>query len=335
MEEDAMTDLITDRGVVLDAIRQYTHADNPSSFLAVNDGNEYFTLPEVDGVIVFRRTGRYLVQFGGPFAPPPACLPLQRAFVALAESEGRQIVAVQLQGADAPAFLELGFTVNQMGASFAKELAGFSLYGTKFMRLRNKISRALRAGLTIAEVAPDDWYEAMRELDANWLTIKGERKLEFLVGEYGGPYQHLRRLFIGTIEGKLVGYISYTPVYGSRPGWMHDLSRRLPDAMPGVMETINRVAIETFQREQVPWLHFGFTPFTELTGQPSFPGHSKAFHWFMEHLWANGEAVYPAQSQLAYKQKWAPNLVLPEYVAFQYGASIPAQVHIFRACGAV
>ena len=26
------------------------------------------------------------------------------------------------------------------------------------------------------------------------------------------------------------GYISYSPVYGSRPGWMHDLSRRQPDS---------------------------------------------------------------------------------------------------------
>lgn len=330
-----MTDVINDRAVVLDAIRQHHHTDNPSAFLALNSGNEIFTRPGVDGVIVYRRTGRYLVQFGGPFAAPVDCGPLQRAFLETATAEGRQIVAVQVQGADAHAFLDLGFTVNQMGASFAKELAGFSLSGTRFMRLRNKISRALRSGLTITEAPLADWHDAMRALDTNWLSIKGERQLEFLVGEYGGPFQHLRRLFVGTINGELAGYISYSPVYGTRPGWMHDLSRRQPDTIPGVMEAINRAAIEVFQSEQTPWLHFGFTPFTELTGQPRFPGHSRAFHWFMEHLWAHGEAVYPAQSQFAYKQKWAPNVVLPEYVAFQHGASIPAQVHIFRACGAV
>ena len=142
-----MTDVITDRGVVLDAIRQHHHADNPSAFLALNSGNEVFTRPGVDGVIVYRRTGRYLVQFGGPFAPPAECGPLQRAFTGVAAAEGRQIVAVQVQGADARTFLDLGFTVNQMGASFARELPGFALAGTRFMRLRNKISRALRAGL--------------------------------------------------------------------------------------------------------------------------------------------------------------------------------------------
>ena len=49
----------------------------------------------------------------------------------------------------------------------------------------------------------------------------------------------------------------------------------------------------------------------------------------------HGEAVYPAQSQLAYKDKWAPNLFLPEYVAFQGRASLSSFAHIFRAAGAL
>ena len=132
-----------------------------------------------------------------------------------------------------------------------------------------------------------------------------------------------------------MGYISYSPVYGSRVGWMHDLSRRQPDVPPGVMEAINKTAIDTFQAEGVRWLHFGFTPFTGLAADQQFPGYGRAFHWFMEQLFEHGAEVYPAQTQLAYKEKWAPSVVLPEYVAFQGRASIPAFVHIFRACNAL
>lgn len=333
----AMIDTIATSDDALEAIQRYPDADNPSSFLAVNQGNSYFRLPGAEGVIVYRPTGRYAVQFGGPFAPADARGPLLAGFVDFAASEGREVVAVQLQGADTGPYLDQGFTINQIGASYAVRLTDFTLKGTAFMQLRNKISRALRSGLTIAEVPLDPWYEAMRKLDAAWLTTKGAeaKPLEFLVGQYGGQYQPMRRLFVAHREGELIGYISYSPVYGSKPGWMHDLSRRVPDAPPGVMEAVNKQAIEAFRAEGVEWLHFGFTPFTSLARELQFPGYSRGFHWFMSHLWANGEMVYPAQTQLAYKEKWAPDAILPEYVAFQRQASIPALVHIFRACNAV
>jgi lysylphosphatidylglycerol synthetase-like protein (DUF2156 family) len=331
-----MTEALTTTDIALDAIQRYPDADNPSSFLAVNEGNSYLHLPDAPGVIVYRPTGRYLVQFGGPFAPKEARSRLLRAFADLAAEQDREIVAIQLQGADAPEYLDEGFTVNQIGASYALRLDTFSLYGTAFMQLRNKIARALRSGLAISEVPLGPWQDAMKELDAGWLGAKGSpRPLEFLVGQCGGRYQHLRRLFVGTNGGRLIGYISYSPVYGSRPGWMHDLSRRAPDAPPGVMEAINKAAIETFQAEGVPWLHFGYTPFSALSVAAGLPGYSRAFHWFMAELWANGGDIYPAQTQYAYKEKWKQDVILPEYIAFQHGASIPALVHVFRACNAV
>ena len=331
-----MTEALTTTDLALDAIQRYPDADNPSSFLAVNEGNSYLHLPDTPGVIVYRPTGRYLVQFGGPFAPKEARPRLLRAFLDLAARQDREIVAIQLQGADAAEYLDEGFTVNQVGASYALRLDTFRLQGTRFMQLRNKIARAMRSGLAINEVPLSPWHAAMKELDAGWLNAKGAAKpLEFLVGQYGGRYQHLRRLFVGVHGDQLTGYISYSPVYGSRPGWMHDLSRRQPGCPPGVMEAINKTAIDTFQAERVPWLHFGYTPFSALSVAPKFPGYSRAFHWLMGELWANGGHIYPAQTQYAYKEKWKQDVILPEYIAFQRGASIPALVHVFRACNAI
>jgi lysylphosphatidylglycerol synthetase-like protein (DUF2156 family) len=331
-----MIETLTSSDIALDAIQRYPDADNPSAFLAVNEGNSYLHLPDTPGVIVYRPTGRYLVQFGGPFAPKEARPRLLRAFLDLAAEQDREIVVIQLQGADAAEYLDEGFTVNQIGGSYALRLDTFSLRGSVFMQLRNKIARALRSGMTVSEVSLDDWHPAMTELDAGWLGAKGgARPLEFLVGQYGGRYQHLRRLFVGTHGDRLTGYILYSPVYGSRPGWMHDLSRRQPDSPPGVMEAINKAAIDTFQAEGVPWLHFGYTPFSALSPEVEFPGHSRAFAWCMQDLWTNGGHIYPAQTQFAYKEKWKQDLTLPEYIAFQHGASIPALVSIFRACNAV
>ncbi len=317
------------------AIRDYS--DNPSAFLALNSGNSYFTTPGVDGVIVYRPCGRWLVQFGGPFAPEPSYRELLERFFDFARTLGMRVVAIQLQAADAIRYAEAGCTVNQIGASYAVDLPAFTLRGSAFMRLRNKISRASRSGLTVTEVSQPDWHDRMLELDSKWLRGKGKhaKPLEFLVGEYGGSVQHLRRLFVGEMGGQLVGYISYSPVYGSRPGWLHDLSRRVPGGPPGIMEAINKTAIETFTGEGAGWLHFGFTPFTGLDAGLETPTSSRWFRWLVGQLARRGAAVYPARTQLAYKRKWAPHVDLPEYVAFSGRASLPGFLSVFKVSNAL
>lgn len=326
----------TTENPVLNAVRKYSQSENPSSFLALNSGNSIFTAPGTDGVVVYRRTGRYAVQFGGPFASPDHYDALLDAFRAHAKNERLSIVGVQLQRRDAERYARRGFTVNQIGASWAVSLPEFTLRGSRFMQLRNKISRAHRNGLQIQEVTAGDWQDAIDAIDQAWLASKGgAQALEFLVGEIGGEPQAHRRLFTGTIDGSPVAYISYSPVYGSRAGWMHDLSRRIPDGSPGLMEAINAQAIEVFRQEGVDWLHFGFTPFTGLDASCELDGHSPAFQWLMHALWAEGGALYPAQTQLSYKQKWAPDALIPEYVAFDGAqASLASFAHIFRACNA-
>ncbi|MFE7467599.1 bifunctional lysylphosphatidylglycerol flippase/synthetase MprF [Streptomyces sp. NPDC057499] len=331
-----MSPTATAENTVLASIRKHTGSENPSAFLAMSRGTGAFTVPGLDGFIAHRRTGRYLVQLGGPFAAPDDYIPLLDRFVAHAHEQDLTVVGAQLQRADAEIYARRGFTVNQFGASWVVHLPEFTLRGTRFMRMRNKISRAHRAGLQIKEASAQELTEAIRHIDEAWLRSKGEeaRPLEFLVGELGGPAQEHRRLFVGTIDSKPVGYISYSPVYGSRAGWMHDLSRRIPDDTPGLMEAINAHVIEVLRGEGAEWLHFGFTPFTGLAQDNELPGHSPAFQWLMHFLWAEGAALYPAQTQLAYKDKWAPQAPIPEYVAFDGPASLPAFAHIFRACNA-
>ena len=332
-----MTNTLVTTEHVRTAVQRFTHADNPSSFLAVNEGNSVFTHGDGPGVVAYRQAGRYLVQFGGPFAPESDQADLLKAFLAFAGEQDRTVVGVQLQARDVDLYRANGFTVNQVGASYAVDLTRFSLKGSRFMQLRNKISRCHRAGVTVFESTVEQWADAMRGIDSVWLAGKGEHapQLEFLVGQTGGPMQSRRRLFVAVQDGELVGYISYSPVYGSRSGWMHDLSRRRPDYLPGVMEAINKTAIDTFIAEGVRWLHFGFTPFTGLADDLEPAGHSPGFSALMHLLWEHGEEVYPAQTQLAYKNKWAPHLVLPEYVAFQGSASLAGFAHIFRAAGAL
>ncbi|MFV0137298.1 bifunctional lysylphosphatidylglycerol flippase/synthetase MprF [Streptomyces sp. HMX87] len=317
---------------VLDTVA--ANSDNPSAFLALNSGNAYFHDDRFDGACAYRTSGRYVLQFGGPFTAPEHRARLLEAFVAHA---GRRIVAVQLQRSDAELYAAHGFTVNQIGASYAVDLSRFTLRGSRFVRLRNKISRARRAGLEVAEVRAGDDCAELDRLDRSWLRDKGRhvKELRFLVGQRDGPLQAHRRLFVGRIDGEAVGYINYSPVYGSRPGWLHDLSRRRPDAPPGVMEALNATVMERLTADGAGWLHFGFTPFTGLDAQHELPGASRMFTRCTRLLAERGEAIYPAASQLEYKEKWAPHAVLPEYIAFLGKPRIGVFWQLLRATNAV
>src|SRR4051794_24330050 len=276
------------------------HAENPSAFLALNDGTRRFTAPGIDGFIAYRLGGRrHLVQLGGAFADRAKQPALVDAFVEFARSQRRRVVAVQLMRPDAELYASQGFTVNQFGADYARALPEFNLRGKKHMQLRNKVSRARRAGVTVLEesLGAAGLEEALGEVDETWLRAKGRhvKELQFMVGERGGAAQQRRRLFVARDEtGQVVAYVSFCPTYGARGGWLHDLSRRRPDAPPGALELIVVSAVEAFQREGALFLHFGLTPFTSLSPEHEVPGASPMTARILRLLASHGSALYPA-----------------------------------------
>ncbi len=114
-----------------------------------------------------------------------------------------------------------------------------------------------------------------------------------------------------------LGFITYVPVYGQQPGYLHDLTRRLPDAPPGAMELCNAEAMSRLQAEGCTHLHFGFTPFVVDADDtiPATANTSRMLSHAVRLLYRHGRLIYPAQSQADYKRKWGPDLIEPEYVA--------------------
>jgi lysylphosphatidylglycerol synthetase-like protein (DUF2156 family) len=320
------------------------HAENPSAFLALNAHTKRFTVPGVEGLIAYREAGtHHLVQLGGVFADDAAADLLLEAFLAYARAARRRVVAVQLMPGDTARYAAHGFRVEQLGASYAVELEPFSTAGKHFVQLRNKVSRARRAGVVVAEVGVDlppspELQRRLDAVDAAWLRGKGAhvKELAFMVGERSGPAAALRRVFVARLGEEVVGYVSTSPVYGQRAGWLHDLSRRSPQAPPGTTELLVLTAIGRFRDEGAGWLHFGLTPFTGLGDEHVVAGAgSPVARRAVRALAAHGHHVYPAADQLAYKLKWRPNLVQPEYVAFSGRVTLPAVWALLRLTRAV
>ena len=293
--------------------------DHPSGFLALSKKNRIFALDGAPGFIAYREQGKHLVAFGGVHAPQTSWEPLLDGFLEEASHRRRRVMAVQVREAQVQLFTTRAFTVNQFGTSFALALQGYSLGGTRKMKLRNKIQRARKAGLRVAEVGwelPRDerTFATLRDISTTWLAAKGRKELDFMIGEVGHPGDAERRIFVVLDQSDCaVAFITYVPEGGARPGYLHDLTRRKPSAPVGAMELCNATAIERFRSEGTAYLHFGFTPF--VVDEEGTPGSSKVMQWIIRKVYTYGQSIYPAKDQAHYKLKWGPDIVEREYLA--------------------
>jgi phosphatidylglycerol lysyltransferase len=294
--------------------------DHPSGYLALTRRNRMFVADDIPGFISYRKKGKHLWLFGGVHARPEHAGPLLDRFLGFAAEDRRRVAAVQVRESQVDLFAGRGFTVNQLGSTYAVSLKSFSLAGSQKMQLRNKIQKARRLGLKVVELGKDvpgdaTWFAKLDEISRRWLEGKGKKELDFMVGEIGGPDDRDRRIFLVLDGGEdPIAFISYVPVWGSeRPGYLHDLTRRIPDAPSGAMELCNAEAIARLKEEGVKYLHFGFTPFITdaAEGQASSPLITRVVQWLRK----NGQKIYPADSQAAYKMKWGTDVIEREYVA--------------------
>ena len=299
-------------------MRFASFVDHPSGYLATAPRNTLFVRPGRDGFVAYRRQGRYRLNLGGVQAPAAEREPLLRAFLADARAQGDRVVAVQVRREQVAMFRGHGLAASQLGTSFALDLARFSLAGGARLKLRNKIARARKAGVVAVELGRDRAFStadgrAVEGVSRAWLDAKGTPELDFLVGELGAPGERDRRVFLAEQDGRALAFITYVPAWGARPGWLHDLTRRLPDAPPGVMELVNATAAARFASEGARFLHFGLTPFVvdETEPEADSPTLARVIRLLGRHAF-----VYPARTQADYKLKWAPEVVEREWIAF-------------------
>jgi hypothetical protein len=294
--------------------------EHPSGYLALTRRNRVFVADDIPGFISYRKKGKHLWLFGGVHARPADAGTLLDRFLDFAARNRSRVAAVQVRQSQVDLFASRGFTVNQLGSTYALSLKNFSLGGGPKMQLRNKIQKARRLGLKVVELGKDvprdaTWFAKLDAISKLWLEHKGKRELDFMVGEIGGPEDHDRRIFL-VLDGaeKPIAFISYVPVWGNeRPGYLHDLTRRIPDAPSGAMELCNAEAIARLKEEGVPYLHFGFTPF--ITDAAEGEWSSTLISRFIQWLRKHGQRIYPAESQAAYKMKWGTDVIEREFIA--------------------
>ena len=294
----------------------------PSGFLALSPRTGSSRSTGRPGFVAYREHGKHLVAFGGVHAAGRRARAAARRVSSRRPHRGaRRVMAVQVRESQVALFASAGFTVNPLGTSYAMTLRGFTLAGTKKMKLRNKIKRARRrraddarrSGVSCRAMTPAS--RGCGEVSDEWLADKGKKELEFMIGELGDETRHgaphLRRC---RADDQAHAFITYVPVWGERPGVLHDLTRKRPTAAVGALELCNAAALERFTAEGVPLPALRLHALHRATRRRRRREPAAALAG-ASSCGSMASSSIPSDTQANYKMKWGPDILEQEYVA--------------------
>src|SRR6185369_10647270 len=150
-------------------------------------------------------------------------------------------------------------------------LRRFSLAGGPMELVRAATNKAKREGVIVFEHNPfaagaEQINEELRAVSAEWLSLKGEHELGFLLGCVGLERVSAKRYFVARSNngaGRIEGFIVCEPIYG-RNGYYLDVTRRRVDAVRGTMELLTTEILRQLATEGYEMASMGLAPLALL-----------------------------------------------------------------------
>lgn len=220
--------------------------------------------------IAVARAGRTAVLLGDPAGDPVAARRLFLGWAARARRHDLVPVVYQASSAFAAERRRAGWRTVLVGLEAVIDPSRFDLRGSGVANLRHTVARARRGGVQVT-VSTDGFRglsdprlaSALRRLDEEWRR-RNRPALGFTVGTFDPADTSPSLIAVGTNStGDPVAFAVLRPT-GADGGWVLDVMRRAPEAVPGAMEFALVTAIETLSRQGVRRLSLGLAPLAGL-----------------------------------------------------------------------
>lgn len=176
---------------------------------------------------------------------------------------------------------------------------------------RAQRNRARNKGLVVSEWPPEQAQEdrnVRRVLD-EWLTTRGLPAMHFLVepqmlGDLAG-----RRIFVGHVQGRLVGFLVASPI-PCRKGWLTEQFVRGFNAPNGTVESLVDYAVTALCESGAEYVTMGIVPLSPRAPATDNPTWLNALlAWARAH----GRRFYNFDGLDALKSKFHPEYWEPIY----------------------
>ncbi|MEW5812019.1 MAG: bifunctional lysylphosphatidylglycerol synthetase/lysine--tRNA ligase LysX [Actinomycetota bacterium] len=302
-----------------------------------NDSLGYFATRR-DKAVVFAPNGRAAITYrvevgvclasGDPVGDPRAWPAAIAAWLQLCETYGWAPGVMGASSAGAQAFREAGLSALQLGDEAILHPDAFRLSGPDMRAVRQAVTRARRAGVTVRmrrhrDLSADEMATVIERADA-WRDTEDERGFSMALGRLGDPADG-DCLLVEAVQGpagetgEVVAMLSLVP-WGSN-GVSLDLMRRSPQSPNGTIELM--VSELCLQAEEigVTRVSLNFAMFRSAFEQGAQLGAGPVARMWRALLvffsrWWQLETLY--RSNMKYQPEW-----VPRYACYEEARLVP------------
>lgn len=308
---------------------QSTYGYNAHSLVSITPGAITWTMPGIDGAIIYGEFGRVWLAAGDPLANPEDVKPLVRGFMTAA-TEARRIAAfVPVTERFARTAVPLGLSAIKIGAAPYFDLRVWQPRGNAAKKMRAGVNRALRAGVQIESVV--SFTEKLRKETAalclQWLkTRRAVTTFGWLLALDPFLRADRKKLFTAReANDRLVGLLAASPI-PARDGWYLEDVLRAPDAPQGTADLLVFESLQRLKADGATMATLGTAPLARK-GEDDISTHD---HPVIERALVLASkrlsAFYNFEGLRRFKSKFVASRWESEYALVQHGVLVPSRV---------
>lgn len=243
------------------------------------------------GMGIWKTTQCYVGLFA-PFATPDRSF--FDTFAARARDNNRFAALYKCDRRTALGALKAGWKVLHIADDAVVDLSGFDLDTPPYSRLRRKIRKAQKSGVTVRAATAED-CGVMEKIDADWQTRNGHAR-GGAMGRFCTDYLAGQQVFVAEVDARAIAFVS---MHTCDAEWTLDLMRDGAQTPDGTMYVLVHHALERAREKQAD----AFC----LSAVPACPDTDSAFWRFLAMRTASlSHGAGLRQFKSAFAPRWTP-----------------------------
>jgi len=308
---------------------QSKYGYNAHSLVSIAPGASAWTMPGIDGAIVYGEFGRVWLAAGDPIAKPEDVIVLVKGFMLAARRAKRIAAFVPATEHFARQAVPLGLSVLKIGAAPYFDLKTWSPRGNRGKKLRAGVNQATRAGVTVELIEDFDekFKKETAQLCLKWLKARpAGMTFGWLLALDPFLRCERKKLFAARdAEARLVGLLAVSPM-PARDGWyLEDVIRDF-QAPPGTADILVMQALERLRDEGATLATLGTAPLAKDGVDDVSTGDHPVIERAVRKISIPFSVFYNFNGIRKFKNKFVPSWWESEYVLVQHGVMVPSRV---------
>lgn len=308
---------------------QSIYGYNPHSLVSIAPGALTWTMPGIDGAVIYGEFGRVWLAAGDPLAKPEDIKSLVKGFMAAATKARRIAAFVPATERFAREGIQLGLSAIKIGAAPYFDLEVWQPHGNSAKKMRAGVNRAVRAGIRIESAAgfSEELKRQTAELCLQWLQKRrAATTFSWLLALDPFLRAERKKLFVARdSNNRLVGLLSASPI-PARDGWYLEDVVRAHDAPPGTADLLVFEALQRLKAEGATMATLGTAPLAR-EGVDDISTHDHpVIEQAMRITSRRLRAFYNFEGLRRFKAKFVATRWENEYALVQHGVLVPSRV---------